>query len=65
MAQPGPEDAMVPALLGAGMKRHWAELYQELMHALNDGDMAWEGFVRGATEIDAVLSKLVKGSSFC
>jgi uncharacterized protein YbjT (DUF2867 family) len=60
----GPEDAMVSALMGAGLNRHWAELYQ-LTHALNKGHMAWEGrparFVRGSTEIDAVLSKLVRG----
>jgi uncharacterized protein YbjT (DUF2867 family) len=65
VAQQGPEDAMVPVLMGAGLNRHWAELYQELTHALNDGHMAWEGgrarAVRGTTEIDAVLSKLVKG----
>jgi uncharacterized protein YbjT (DUF2867 family) len=63
--QQGPEDAMVPALMGAGMNRHWAELYQEMTHALNTGHLAWEGgrarAVRGTTEIDAVLSKLVKG----
>jgi uncharacterized protein YbjT (DUF2867 family) len=64
-AQQGPEDAMVPALMAAGLNRHWAELYQELTHALNDGHMAWEGgrarFMRGSTEIDGVLSKLVNG----
>jgi uncharacterized protein YbjT (DUF2867 family) len=64
-AQQGAEDAMVPALMAAGLNRHWAELYQELTHALNDGHMAWESgqarFVRGATEIDGVLSKLVNG----
>jgi len=64
-AQQGPEEAMVPALMGAGLNRHWAEQYQELTHALNDGHMAWEGgrarFVRGTTAIDAVLSKLVMG----
>lgn len=64
-AQQGPEDAMVPALMGAGLNRHWAELYQELTHALNVGHMAWEGgrarFLRGTTEIDVALSKLVKG----
>jgi uncharacterized protein YbjT (DUF2867 family) len=64
-AQQGPEDAMVPALMAAGMNRHWAELYQEMTHALNTGHLVWEGgrgrAVRGATEIDAVLSKLVKG----
>jgi uncharacterized protein YbjT (DUF2867 family) len=64
-AQQGPEEAIVPALMGAGMNRHWAELYRELTHALNDGHMAWEGgrarAVRGTTEIDTVLSKLVRG----
>jgi uncharacterized protein YbjT (DUF2867 family) len=64
-AQQAPEDAIVPALMGAGLNRHWAELYRELTHALNDGHMAWEGgrarAVRGTTEIDAVLSKLVRG----
>jgi hypothetical protein len=52
--------------MAAGMNRHWAELYQEMTHALNNGHTAWEGgrarFVRGTTEIDAVLSRLVKGS---
>ena len=64
-AQQGPEDAMVPALMGAGLNRHWAELYQEMTKASNNGHLAWEGgrarFVRGTTEIDAVLLKLVKG----
>jgi uncharacterized protein YbjT (DUF2867 family) len=64
-AQQGPEEAMLSALMGAGLNRHWAELYQQLTHALNNGHMAWEGgrarAVRGTTEIDTVLSKLVKG----
>jgi uncharacterized protein YbjT (DUF2867 family) len=64
-AQHGPENAMVPALMGAGMNRHWAELFQEMTIASNNGHLAWEGgrarFIRGSTEIDAVLSKLVKG----
>ena len=64
-AQQAPEDAMVPALMGTGMNRHWAELYQELTHALNDGHMSWEGgrarAVRGTTELDVALSSLVKG----
>jgi hypothetical protein len=63
--QQGTEDAMVPALMAAGMNRRWAELYQETFHALNNGHIAWQGgqarFVRGTTEIDVVLSKLVKG----
>ena len=64
-ARQDPEDEMVPALMGTGLNRHWAELYQELTHALNDGHMAWEGgrarAVRGATELDVVLSSLVNG----
>jgi uncharacterized protein YbjT (DUF2867 family) len=63
-AQQGPVDAMVPALMGAGMNRHLAELYREMTIASNNGHLAWEGgrarAVRGTTEIDAVLSKLVK-----
>ena len=66
VVQQGAEDAIVPALMAAGMNRHWAELYQEMTHALDNGHTAWEGgqarFVRGTTEIDAVLSRLVKGS---
>jgi uncharacterized protein YbjT (DUF2867 family) len=64
VVQQGAEDAMVPALIGAGMNRQSAELYQETTHALNTGYSRWEGgrarFVRGTTEIDAVLSKLLK-----
>ena len=63
--QQGAEDAIVPTLMAAGMNRHWAELYQESTHSLNNGHIAWEGgrtrFVRGTTEIDTVLSRLVKG----
>jgi uncharacterized protein YbjT (DUF2867 family) len=62
--QQDPEDAMVRALMAAGLNRHWAALYQELTHALNNGHLAWEGdrarFIRGTTEIDTVLSRLVK-----
>jgi uncharacterized protein YbjT (DUF2867 family) len=61
--QQGPEEAMVAALMGAGLNRHWAELYQELTHALNSGHMAWEGgrarAVRGTTELDTALSTLL------
>ena len=63
VVQQGAEDAIVPALMAAGMNRHWAELYQEMTHALDNGHTAWEGgrarFVRGTTEIDAALSRLV------
>ena len=62
-AQQRPAEAMVPTLMGAGLNRHWAELYQEMTIASNNGHLAWEGgrarFVRGTTEIDAALSRLV------
>ena len=64
-AQHVPEEAIVPTLMAAGLNHHWAELYRELTHALNDGHMAWEGgrarAMRGTTEIDTVLSKLIRG----
>src|ERR1700730_2677758 len=62
-AQQRPAAAMVPTLIGAGLNRHWAELDQEMTIASNKGHLAWEGgrarFVRGTTEIDAALSRLV------
>jgi uncharacterized protein YbjT (DUF2867 family) len=62
-AQQGPDDAMLPTFMAAGMNHHWAEQYREMTRALNDGHMAWEGgrarAVRGTTEIDTVLSQLV------
>ena len=65
LVQQGAEDAIVTALIAAGLNRHWAELYQESTRSLNNGHTAWEGgrarFVRGTTEIDTVLSRLVKG----
>jgi uncharacterized protein YbjT (DUF2867 family) len=61
--QPGPEEAMIPALTGAGLSPHWAALYKEMTHGVNVGHVAWEGggarFVRGKVEIDAVLRTLV------
>jgi uncharacterized protein YbjT (DUF2867 family) len=59
----GPEEAMVPALTGAGLNAHWAGLFKEMTHAVNVDRLVWEGgaarFVRGPTDIEAVLRKLV------
>jgi uncharacterized protein YbjT (DUF2867 family) len=59
----GPEEAMVPALTGAGFNAHWAGLYQELTHASNAGTLVFEGgsarATRGTTEIEVVLKRLV------
>ena len=54
---------MIPALTGAGMNAHWAGLYQEMTHGVNVGHVDWEpgqARVRGTTEIDVVLSQLVR-----
>ncbi len=54
--QEGPEAAIVPALMGAGLNAHWAGLYAEMIHGMNTGHVAWEGgsarAVRGSTGID-------------
>jgi len=60
--QQAPEEAMAPALLGAGMNAEWARLFQELTHGLNADIVVWEGghpFWRGETEIESVLSTLL------
>jgi uncharacterized protein YbjT (DUF2867 family) len=60
--QQAPEEAMAPALLGAGMNAEWARLFQELTHGLNADIVVWEGghpFWRGETEIESVLSALL------
>jgi uncharacterized protein YbjT (DUF2867 family) len=61
--QVGPEEAMIGALTGAGLNAHWAGLFQEMTHGVNTGHIAWEGgaarALRGTTEIDDVLRKLV------
>jgi uncharacterized protein YbjT (DUF2867 family) len=60
--QEAPEDAMAPAMMGAGMNAEWARLFQELTHGLNAGIVVWEGghpLWRGETDVQAVLSKLV------
>ena len=62
-AQQGPEEAMVPALTGAGLNAHWASMYQEMTHGVNVKHVAFEGgaarLVRGTTPIDTVLAKLI------
>lgn len=61
--QQGPEEAIVGALMGAGMNAEWAGLFREMIVGVNSGHVAWEpgqARVRGGTEIDAVLAKLVK-----
>jgi uncharacterized protein YbjT (DUF2867 family) len=61
--QVGPEAAMIGALTGAGLNAHWAGLFLEMTHGLNTGHVTWEGgaarALRGTTEIDEVLRKLV------
>jgi uncharacterized protein YbjT (DUF2867 family) len=63
-AQQGPAAAIVPALQGAGLNAHWAKLFEEMILAVNDGRVTWEGgsarAVRGKTEIDVVLRRLLK-----
>jgi uncharacterized protein YbjT (DUF2867 family) len=57
-----PEEAMAPALAGAGMNAEWARLYQELTHGLNANVVVWEGghpFWRGETDLQTVLSTLL------
>jgi uncharacterized protein YbjT (DUF2867 family) len=59
----GPEEAIIPALTGAGLNAHWAGLYKEMIVALNAGHVAFEGgaarAVRGTTEVETVLRSLV------
>jgi uncharacterized protein YbjT (DUF2867 family) len=59
----GPEDAIIPALTGAGLNTHWAGLYKEMIVGLNRGHVAFEGgsarAVRGTTEVETVLGSLV------
>lgn len=60
--QQGPEEAMAPALMGAGMNAEWARLFQELTHGLNAGIVVWEGghpLWRGETDVQTVLSTLI------
>jgi len=60
--QEAPEEAMGPALMGAGMNAEWARLFQELTHGLNTGIVVWEGGHprwRGETDVETVLSTLI------
>jgi uncharacterized protein YbjT (DUF2867 family) len=60
--QEAPEEAMAPALMGAGMNAEWAGLFQELTHGLNAGLVVWEGghpLWRGETDIQTVLSTVI------
>lgn len=60
--QEAPEEAMAPALTGAGMNAEWARLFQELTHGLNAGIVVWEGghpLWRGETDVETVLSSLM------
>jgi uncharacterized protein YbjT (DUF2867 family) len=62
-ATQGPEDAMIPALTGAGLNAHWAGLYKEMTHGMNTGHVAFEGgkvrTAKGSTEVDVVLRGLI------
>lgn len=59
----GPEDAMIAALTGVGLNAHWAALYQQLIHGMNTGHVAFEGgnvrTAKGTTGVDVVLRKLI------
>jgi uncharacterized protein YbjT (DUF2867 family) len=60
--QQAPEEAIAPALTGAGMNAEWARLFQELTHGLNANIVVWEGghpFWRGETDLQTVLSTLL------
>jgi uncharacterized protein YbjT (DUF2867 family) len=59
----GPEEAIIPALTGAGFNAHWAGLYKEMIVGLNAGHVAFEGgtarAIRGTTEVETVLRSLI------
>jgi len=60
--QQAPDEAMAPALMGAGMNAEWAHLFQALTHGLNTNIVVWEGghpFWRGETDLQTVLSTLL------
>ena len=62
VVQQAPEEAMVPALMGAGMNAEWARLFQELTHGINTDVVVWEGghpLWRGETGLQSVLSTLI------
>ena len=57
-----PDEAMTPALTGAGMNAEWARLFQELTHGLNANVVVWEGghpLWRGATDLQTVMLTLL------
>jgi uncharacterized protein YbjT (DUF2867 family) len=62
-AKQGPEDAMIPAFTAGGLNAHWAALYQEMIHGMNTGHVAFEGgkirTAMGTTELDVVLRRLI------
>jgi uncharacterized protein YbjT (DUF2867 family) len=62
-AQEGPEAAIVPAMMGAGMNAHWAGLFQEMIHGINTGHVAFERgtarALRGTVDAEKVLKALV------
>jgi uncharacterized protein YbjT (DUF2867 family) len=59
----GPEEAIVPALMGAGLNAHWAGLYKAMIHGVNVGHVDFERGsargVRGTTEAETVLKRLL------
>jgi uncharacterized protein YbjT (DUF2867 family) len=60
--QQAPEEAIAPALMGAGMNAEWARLVEELTHGFNSDIVVWEGghpLWRGETELQTVLSTLL------
>jgi uncharacterized protein YbjT (DUF2867 family) len=64
--QQGPEDAMIPALTGAGLNPHWAGLYKEMTHGVNTGRIVFAGpparSVRGTTDLQTLLARIVPKS---
>jgi uncharacterized protein YbjT (DUF2867 family) len=60
--QQAPEEAIAPALMGAGMNAEWARLVEELTRGFNSDIVVWEGghpLWRGETELQMVLSTLL------
>lgn len=56
VAQQKPEEAMVSALLATGMSPELSRLFQELIHGMNSGRVAWEnGYPVRRGETDPIL----------
>ena len=56
---------MVPALLATGMSPELSRLFQELIHGMNSGRVAWENghaLWRGETGVEAALAPFVTGN---